>query len=196
MEKTKVIKFHLPENYKFTGREISSKLVISKNKDSKGNNITILLKYFKGRYYFVPITDIYLDYSNTILIMPQYRPVPVLKALDIDIIPSKKYDGFFVFAPDSDFNPSFKEIEFPDGKKIWVLVYNKITLYLYTNNDDLYEEGDGRGEEYSLYLSSHQINVRNKKDIQKEAIRRKEWNIECQKMTDELFEEAGYDFLD
>ena len=123
MEETKVFKFKLNAGYNLTGREISSKLVISKNKNNNGNNTTLLMKRSEksGNFFFVPIADIYLDYNNKVLIMPKYLPVYVNKNLYRDIIPSVKYPGFYVLSPDSDINTIFREIKVSNGKIIWIL---------------------------------------------------------------------------
>ena len=81
MEETKIIKFVLGKGFKFTGREISSKLVVSKNKDLEGNCVTLIMSKRKGLYFFHPIADIYLDYNKLQLIMPKHQPIFVSKTL-------------------------------------------------------------------------------------------------------------------
>lgn len=192
MSLTKTIKFKLRDDLKFTGREISAKLVIFKNKNPKGESVTYLFYWKYDKYFFIPIADIYLDANNRELIMPKGRPVYVASELSRDIIPSLKYKGFSVFAPDSDFTPIFKEVEFPDGRKIWIMVFDEIILHYYTWAVEYGDEEEWKED----YLSKHQIIIRKRrKEIEdsEEAIMA---NKMAQEMTDELFEEAGYDFMD
>ena len=123
--------------------------------------------------------------------MPKSKPVPIAEDLVRDIIPSRKYQGCYVLAPDSDFEPIFKEAESPDGLKTWCLVFDEITLHLYTWTSDY-----DRDEIHHTYLSTHEKNEREKEEWRKERKRNQEINREAQRMTDELFEEAGYDFMD
>lgn len=124
-------------NVSFTGRSISSKLVISKNKSTYGENTTIIMKKkyssknrYQWYYLFYPVSDIYLDFNKTELIMPYNKPVYVAKSLYTEIIPSRKYPRCYVFAPDSDIETIFKEFFIPNYGKIWVLTYEKATLHL------------------------------------------------------------------
>ena len=90
MEETKIIKFVLGKGFKFTGREISSKLVVSKNKDLEGNCVTLIMSKRKGLYFFHPIADIYLDYNKLQLIMPN---ISCICLLDL-CLGEEVYDGF------------------------------------------------------------------------------------------------------
>ncbi len=191
MENIKEIKFDLAKGFKFTGREISSKLVISKNQTPDGNSVTIVMKRFGSKYFFIPITDIYLDYKKTQLIMPKYEPVFVTDALYRDIIPSKKYKECYVFAKDSDIEKIFKEIVFPNKQTYWCLVFDKIILHKHFLEID-YETED---EKYG-YFTTYQLNNIKKEE---DRIEREEASAnfkECEELTNELLEEAGYDFLD
>lgn len=192
MNETKTIKCQLREGLKFTGKQISSKLVISKNKDSNGKNITFIFVYRNSMYYFIPIADIYFDTNNRELIMPKGRPVQVAKGLYTDIIPSLKYKGYFVLAPDSDFTPVFKEVEFPNGKRVWLMAYDEIVLRFYSWSVEYGNEEEWKED----YLSTHQINFRERIEAQKDREENLESNKMAQELNDELFEEAGYDFID
>lgn len=195
MEETKIIKFVLGKGFKFTGREISSKLVVSKNKDLEGNCVTLIMSKRKGLYFFHPIADIYLDYNKLQLIMPKHQPIFVSKGLYRDIIPSSKYKRHYVFAPDSDIQTVFKEIEFPNNKKYWCLVYDTIILQKYSWHDYSWNFNDPRSEQ-SGYFSTHQLNEKKIEVVKQEADYDRAIYQECQEMNDELFEEAGYDFMD
>lgn len=196
MKRYKIIKFSLGKDFKFTGRELSTKLVISKNIDSNGNKTTLVLSKRKGKYFFQPVSDIYYDYNNTELIIPKFHPVFVAPGLYRDIIASTKYNGHFVFSPESDFETIFKEIEIPNGDKLWCVVYETITLHKYCLYDNLREFEDCREDELYDYLSTHQIkSIKREKAIERAEYER-QLNLEYRKMTEELFEEAGYDFMD
>ena len=192
LNKTRTERCQLRKDLKFTGRQISSKLVISKNKDSNGKNVTFIFVRRNSNYFFVPIADIYLDVNNRELIMPKGHPVIVAQGLYRDIIPSKKYKDCYVLAPDSDFQPIFKEVENSVGKKVWFMVYDEIVLHLcsweveYGDFDECVEK----------YLSIHQINYEEKIEEMERRERERELSREAEEMTDELFEEAGYDFMD
>lgn len=192
MKKTKTINCELREGLKFTGRQISSKLVISKNKSPNGNSVTCIFAWRNNMYFFIPIADIYFDANNRELIMQKGRPVQVAQGLYTDIISSTKYKGYYVLSPNSDFNPIFKEVEFPDGRKVWLMAYDELVLHLYSW---LVEYGDE--EEWKEdYLSTHQIKVRERIEAKKEREQNEELYRMAKEMTDELFEEAGYDFMD
>lgn len=191
LSETKTIKFEFKDDSRFTGRQISSKLVISKNKDSEGNNRTLVFVPREGRFYFVPITDIYLDVNNHDLIMPKGKPVPVSLSFNTEIIPSRKYEGYYVLAPDSDFEPVFKEIETANGLRFWFMVFDEITLHLYTWTDF-----DDPLVPKHKYLSRHKLHIQLIEDERKELERIRNVNSEYQRLNDELFEEAGYDFMD
>ncbi|MBR6141319.1 MAG: hypothetical protein IKQ37_06115 [Bacteroidaceae bacterium] len=188
---TKTIKCKIREDLKFTGREISAKLVISKNKAPNGKNVTYIFAWKNDMYFFIPIADIYLDANNRELIMPKGCPVYVAHELFRDIIPSSKYKGYSVFAPDSDFAPIFKEAEFPDGRKIWLMVYDEIVLHYYTWAVEYGDEEEWKED----YLSTHQINVRERLEAKKEREEDALYQM-AKELNDELFEEAGYDFMD
>lgn len=198
-----------------TGRSISSKLVISKNKFPNGENCTIVMResqnhqlYNRNYYLFIPINDIYLNYNKTDLIMPRGKPVYVMRHLNSEIIPSRKYPHKYVFAPDSDIETIFKEINLPKYGKIWVLTYEKATLHLMRHYigptgrhaalDELYKE---ENYEY-IYVSKHLENrlkeneFRNYDEESEDEYRSLENLRDAQSMTDDLFEEAGYDFMD
>ena len=192
MNETKTIKCELREGLKFTGRQISSKLVISKNKDSNGNSITYIFAFRNNMYFFIPVADIYLDANNKELIMPKGRPVQVAQRLYTDIIPSLKYKGYYVLAPDSDFNPIFKEVETSDGKKVWIMAYDEIVLHLYSWSVEYGNEEEWKDD----YLSTHQINYRERIEAKKDREEQlKAWKM-AKELNDERFEEAGYDFMD
>lgn len=192
MKKTKTINCELREGLKFTGRQISSKLVISKNKSPNGNSVTYIFAWRNNMYFFIPVADIYFDTNNRELIMQKGRPVQVAEGLYTDIISSTKYKGYYVLSPDSDFNPIFKEVEFPDGRKVWLMAYDELVLHLYSW---LVEYGDE--EEWKEdYLSTHQIKVRERIEAKKEREQNEKLYRMAKEMTDELFEEAGYDFMD
>lgn len=192
MKKTKTINCELREGLKFTGRQISSKLVISKNKSPNGNSVTCIFAWRNNMYFFIPVADIYFDANNRELIMQKGRPVQVAQGLYTDIISSTKYKGYYVLSPNSDFNPIFKEVEFPDGRKVWLMAYDELVLHLYSW---LVEYGDE--EEWKEdYLSTHQIKVRERIEAKKEREQNEELYRMAKEMTDELFEEAGYDFMD
>lgn len=143
-------------------------------------------------YFFIPVADIYFDANNRELIMQKRRPVQVAQGLYTDIISSTKYKGYYVLSPDSDFNPIFKEVEFPDGRKVWLMAYDELVLHLYSW---LVEYGDE--EEWKEdYLSTHQIKVRERIEAKKEREQNVKLYRMAKEMTDELFEEAGYDFMD
>lgn len=198
-----------------TGRSISSKLVISKNTFPNGKKCTIVMKKLKNpkhynEYYyaFIPIKDIYLNYNDTDLIMPKGKMVLVMRHLNSEIIPSRKYRNNFVFAPDSDVETIFKEINLPRYGKVWVLTYEKATLHLMRHYigptgrhaalDELYKE---ENYEY-IYVSKHLENrlkeneFRNYDEEAEDEYRSLENLRDAQSMTDDLFEEAGYDFMD
>ena len=192
MKKTKTINCELREGLKFTGRQISSKLVISKNRSPNGNSVTYIFAWRNNMYFFIPVADIYFDANNRELIMQKGRPVQVAQGLYTDIISSTKYKGYYVLSPDSDFNPIFKEVEFPDGRKVWLMAYDELVLHLYSW---LVEYGDE--EEWKEdYLSTHQIKVRERIEAKKEREQNEKLYRMAKEMTDELFEEAGYDFMD
>ena len=192
MKKTKTINCVLREGLKFTGRQISSKLVISKNKSPNGNSVTYIFAWRNNMYFFIPVADIYFDANNRELIMQKGRPVQVAQGLYTDIISSTKYKGYYVLSPDSDFNPIFKEVEFPDGRKVWLMAYDELVLHLYSW---LVEYGDE--EEWKEdYLSTHQIKVRERIEAKKEREQNEKLYRMAKEMADELFEEAGYDFMD
>lgn len=191
MENIKEIKFVLAEGFKFTGREISSKLVISKNQDPEGNCVTIVMKRFGNKYFFIPFTDIYLDFNKTQLIMPKQEPIFVTDALYRDIIPSTKHKGYYVFAKDSDVETIFKEIEFPNNKKYWCLVFDKILLYHY----DYWVNCDPESEQ-SGYFTRYQLNNVRKWSEKLKSDYDRGVAQECEELNNELFEEAGYDFMD
>lgn len=192
MKKTKTINCELREGLKFTGRQISSKLVISKNKSPNGNSVTYIFAWRNNMYFFIPVADIYFDANNRELIMQKGRPVQVAQGLYTDIISSTKYKGYYILSPDSDFNPIFKEVEFPDGRKVWLMAYDELVLHLYSW---LVEYGDE--EEWKEdYLSTHQIKVRERIEAKKEREQNEKLYRMAKEMTDELFEEAGYDFMD
>lgn len=192
MKKTKTINCELREGLKFTGRQISSKLVISKNKSPNGNSVTYIFAWRNNMYFFIPVADIYFDANNRELIMQKGRPIQVAQGLYTDIISSTKYKGYYVLSPDSDFNPIFKEVEFPDGRKVWLMAYDELVLHLYSW---LVEYGDE--EEWKEdYLSIHQIKVRERIEAKKKREQNEELYRMAKEMTDELFEEAGYDFMD
>lgn len=192
MKRTKTINCELREGLKFTGRQISSKLVISKNKSPNGNSVTYIFAWRNNMYFFIPVADIYFDANNRELIMQKGRPVQVAQGLYTDIISSTKYKGYYVLSPDSDFNPIFKEVEFPDGRKVWLMAYDELVLHLYSW---LVEYGDE--EEWKEdYLSAHQIKVRERIEAKKEREQNEKLYRMAKEMTDELFEEAGYDFMD
>lgn len=192
MKKTKTINCELREGLKFTGRQISSKLVISKNKSPNGNSVTYIFAWRNNMYFFIPVADIYFDANNRELIMQKGRPIQVAQGLYTDIISSTKYKGYYVLSPDSDFNPIFKEVEFPDGRKVWLMAYDELVLHLYSW---LVEYGDE--EEWKEdYLSIHQIKVRERIEAKKEREQNEKLYRMAKEMTDELFEEAGYDFMD
>lgn len=194
MKKTKTINCELRERLKFTGRQISSKLVISKNKSPNGNSVTYIFAWRNNMYFFIPVADIYFDANNRELIMQKGRPVQVAQGLYTDIISSTKYKGYYVLSPDSDFNPIFKEVEFPDGRKVWLMAYDELVLHLYSW---LVEYGDGDEEEWKEdYLSTHRIKVCERIEAKKEREQNEKLYRMAKEMTDELFEEAGYDFMD
>lgn len=193
LSETKTIKFEFKDDSRFTGRQISSKLVISKNKDSEGKNRTLVFVHRKGHFYFVPIADIYLDVNKHDLIMPKGKPVPVSRAFNTEMVKSSKYEGYYVLAPDSDFEPVFKEVETSNGLRFWFMVFDKITFHLYTWTDF----DDDPFVPKHKYLSRHQLHIQIKEDIIKERLERmRDDNSEYQSLNDELFEEAGYDFMD
>ncbi len=192
MSMTKIIKCNLREDLKFTGRELSAKLVISKNKTPKGESVTYIFIWKDNKYFFIPIADIYLDANNRELIMPKGCPVYVAQELYRDIIPSTKYKGYSVFAPDSDFTPIFKEVEFSDGRKIWLMAYDEIVLHYYTWVVEYGDEEEWKED----YLSKHQINFRERIEEKKNREETIKANKMAQELNDELFEEAGYDFMD
>ena len=191
----KIIKFQLPKGFVLTGRELSAKLIISKNIDNNGNKITLIIVYVEDCYCFKPIADIYYDYNKTELIMPKLQPIFIHPELYRDIIPSMKYKGLFVFSPDSDFKIIFKEVITPKGRKMWMVAFDTITLYSYTEFDN-HRPWDYCDEGHQTYLSYRQLKIREKEDDRLEAERQLAWDYEVQSMKDELFEEAGYDFMD
>lgn len=197
--KTKTIKLGSHNIFKFTGRQITSKLVISKNKNSKGENTTLIFVNKNKRFYFVPLSDIYLDANNRELIMPKKHPVPVLNQIYRDIIPSRKYKGCYVLAPDSDIEPIFKEFENPEGIKFWVMAYEEITLYQYIWRKDLFKARGmisiDKDKYYDEYLSKHQLNVKLREDEKLKHKINEEISREAEEATEALFEEAGYDFI-
>ena len=143
-------------------------------------------------FFFIPIADIYLDANNRELIMPKGKPVQVAQGLYTDIIPSMKYKGYYVLSPDSDYNPIFKEVELFDGRRVWLMAYDELVLHLYS----WLVEYDDEEEWKEDYLSMHQIKARERIEAKKEHERNKELYRMAREMTDELFEEAGYDFMD
>ncbi|MBP5340406.1 MAG: hypothetical protein J6W75_02855 [Bacteroidaceae bacterium] len=193
---TKTIKYEPEEGSKFTGRKLSDKLVIYKNRDSKGKSVTFQFRYEieENKLYFIPISDIYFDANNRELIMPKGCPVQVAPELYRDIVPSFKYKGFNVFATDSDFRPVFKEVEFSSGRKNWIMAYDEIILHSYTEYDWLDQEFK---EEF---LSFHQLQARERSRESEDILRERVWgndpNRIAKELNDELFEEAGYDFMD
>lgn len=192
MKETKTIKCALKEGLKFTGRQISSKLVISKNKSPNGNSITYIFAWRNNMYFFIPVADIYFDANNSELIMPKGRPVQVAQGFYTDIIPSTKYKGYYVLSPDSDYNPIFKEVELSDGRKVWLMAYDELVLHLYSWSVEYGDEEEWKED----YLSTHQIKARERIEAKKEHEHNKELYRMAKEMTDELFEEAGYDFMD
>lgn len=192
MNNTKTLKCELRDGLRFTGRQISSKLVISKNKDANGKSVTFIFAWRNNMFFFIPIADIYLDASNRELIMPKGKPVQVAQGLYTDIIPSMKYKGYYVLSPDSDYNPIFKEVELLDGRRVWLMAYDELVLHLYS----WLVEYDDEEEWKEDYLSMHQIKARERIEAKKEHERNKELYRMVREMTDELFEEAGYDFMD
>lgn len=192
MNNTKTLKCELRDGLRFTGRQISSKLVISKNKDANGKSVTFIFAWRNNMFFFIPIADIYLDASNRELIMPKGKPVQVAQGLYTDIIPSMKYKGYYVLSPDSDYNPIFKEVELFDGRRVWLMAYDELVLHLYS----WLVEYDDEEEWKEDYLSMHQIKARERIEAKKEHERNKELYRMAREMTDELFEEAGYDFMD
>ena len=64
MKETKTIKCELREGLKFTGRQISSKLVISKNKSPNGKSVTYIFVWRNNMYFFIPANNIYFDANN------------------------------------------------------------------------------------------------------------------------------------
>ena len=191
---TKTIKYELEEGSKFTGRTLSAKLVIYKNKDSKGRSVTFQFRYEmeENKLYFIPISDIYFDADNRQLIMPKGSPVQVAPELYRDIEPSFKYKGFNVFATDSDFKPVFKEVELSTGRKTWIMAYDEIILHLDSEYDWLDQEFK---EEF---LSTHQLKTRERYREWEDNLRERVWGNDrmAEELNDELFEEAGYDFMD
>lgn len=171
---------------------MSSKLVIFKNQDAKGNSITLLFVARNNKFFFVQIADIYIDANKRELVMPKNRAIMIAHELSRDLIPSVKYKGCYVLAPDSDFQIVFKEVETPQGERAWCLVYDEITLHLYS----WYVEYAGADEWLEDYLSTHQINHRKKIEARKERHQNEELHRMAQELNDELFEEAGYDFMD
>ena len=192
MNETKIITCELRDGLKFTGRKISSKLVISKNKDSKGNSVTCIFAWRNNMYFFIPVADIFLDANNRELIMPKGQPVQVAKGLYTDIIPSSKYKGYYVLSPDSDYNPIFKEVELSDGRKVWLMAHDELVLHLYSWSVECGDEKEWKVD----YLSTHQIKVHERIRRKKEREQNEELYRMAKEMTDELFEEAGYDFMD
>ena len=192
MNNTKTLKCELRDGLRFTGRQISSKLVISKNKDANGKSVTFIFAWRNNMFFFIPIADIYLDASNRELIMSKGKPVQVAQGLYTDIIPSMKYKGYYVLSPDSDYNPIFKEVELFDGRRVWLMAYDELVLHLYS----WLVEYDDEEEWKEDYLSMHQIKARERIEAKKEHERNKELYRMAREMTDELFEEAGYDFMD
>ncbi|MBO5679357.1 MAG: hypothetical protein J6S11_05295 [Bacteroidaceae bacterium] len=192
MNNTKTLKCELRDGLRFTGRQISSKLVISKNKDANGKSVTFIFAWRNNMFFFIPIADIYLDANNRELIMPKGKPVQVAQGLYTDIIPSMKYKGYYVLSPDSDYNPIFKEVELFDGRRVWLMAYDELVLHLYS----WLVEYDDEEEWKEDYLSMHQIKARERIEAKKEHERNKELYRMAREMTDELFEEAGYDFMD
>lgn len=192
MKETKTIKCELREGLKFTGRQISSKLVISKNKSPNGESVTYIFVWRNDMYFFIPVANIYFDANNRELIMPKGLPVQVAKGLYTDIIPSSKYKGYYVLSPDSDYNPIFKEVELSDGRKVWLMAYDELVLHLYS-----WSVGCGDEKEWKEdYLSTHQIKAHDRIEEKKEREQNEELYRMAKEMTDELFEEAGYDFMD
>ena len=143
-------------------------------------------------YYFIPVADIYFDANNRELIMPKGRPIHVAQGLYTDIIPSLKYKGYFVLAPDSDFTPVFKEVEISNGMRMWLMAYDELVLHYYS-----WAVKYGNEEEWKEdYLSTHQINSRERIEAKKEREEVYKSYKMAQELNDELFEEAGYDFID
>lgn len=192
MNETKIITCELKEGLKFTGRKISSKLVISKNKDSKGNSVTCIFAWRNNMYFFIPVADIFLDANNRELIMPKGQPVQVAKGLYTDIIPSVKYKGYYVLSPDSDFTPIFKEVEFPEGRKAWLMAYDELVLHFYSWSVEYGDEEEWKED----YLSTHQIKTHERIEAKKEREEKLQSYKMAQELNDDLFEEAGYDFMD
>lgn len=192
MNNTKTLKCELRAGIRFTGRQLSSKLVISKNKDSNGKSITYIFARRNNMYFFIPKADIYLDANNRELIMPKGRPVQVAQGLYTDIIPSMKYKGYYVLAPDSDYNPIFKEVEVSDSRKVWLMAYDELVLHFYSWSVEYGDEKEWKED----YLSTHQIKARERIEAKKEQEQNEELYRMAREMTDELFEEAGYDFMD
>lgn len=72
------------------------------------------------------------------------------------------------------------------------MAYDELVLHLYS----WLVEYDDEEEWKEDYLSMHQIKARERIEAKKEHERNKELYRMAREMTDELFEEAGYDFMD
>ncbi len=71
------------------------------------------------------------------------------------------------------------------------MVFDEITLHLYTWTDF-----DDPLVPKHKYLSRHKLHIQLIEDERKELERIRNVNSEYQRLNDELFEEAGYDFMD
>lgn len=208
------VNFKPGSNVSFTGRSISTKRVISQNVSVWGDKTTVVMKKWDRhrkqndwRYLFYPVNDIYLDYNHTDMIMPKGRPIYVVRNLYSEIIPSRKYPKCYVLAPDSDVETIFKEVSIPNVGIGWVLTYEKATLHLIRHYEGpthapTKEDIEDESNYYYMYVSKHLkkwLKDNEFRDYEQEAIdayRSYENWKEAQAMTDELFEEAGYDFMD
>ena len=100
--------------------------------------------------------------------------------------------GYFVLAPDSDFTPVFKEVEISNGMRMWLMAYDELVLHYYSWAVKYGDEEEWKED----YLSTHQINSRERIEAKKEREEVYKSYKMAQELNDELFEEAGYDFID
>ena len=189
---------------------INTKLVINQNVFNN-NRITLLFKQpkegkFSNMFFFLPIADIYYDYQRTELIMPKGNPVLVFpKLFYTDIIESRKYKGFYVTSPYSDVELIFKEFYSTLTKKnIWILTYDKMTLYEYTYFEEAEPDEDTydmfyylNGTSKKIFLSKHRIiEIETNKIMDNESSNDSDYWKDGEDELRGLFEEAGYDFTD
>ncbi len=97
-----------------------------------------------------------------------------------------------MLAPDSDFTPVFKEVEISNGMRMWLMAYDELVLHYYSWAVKYGDEEEWKED----YLSTHQINSRERIEAKKEREEVYKSYKMAQELNDELFEEAGYDFTD